>query len=205
MKSMNVKSILLGSVLICASLGAQTPLSGLTASLEGKLVSFDYSFKVKGDAPIMGSGTVVFKDGSFDMKGNGLEVCSDGKTRWTIDYSDKEVYIEDVAGDDVNYVSNPALLLASIEEAFEITGTKSSSVDGRHSTAVSLVPAVKGTGMTSAVIYVSGTTPLGLDVTIKDGTVTSFKLANYSLSDGDADFSFDIKSLDNSFSVTDLR
>lgn len=205
MKMLNKKSILLGAILFCATLGAQTPLSDFTASLEGKLVSFEYSFKVKGEVPIMGDGSVIFRDGSFSMKGNGLEICSDGKTRWTVDAADKEVYIEEVVNDDVNYVSNPALLLANIENAFEITGTKSVSLDGKKATAVSLAPKVKGTGLVSAIIYLSGTTPLGLDITIKDGSVTAFKLTEYALSDENAVFAFDVNSLDNTFTVTDLR
>lgn len=199
------KLIPIGAILISAAMSAQTPLSDFTSSLEGKLVSFDYSFKVKGDVPVMGEGTVAFKNSSFSMKGNGLEVFSDGKIRWTVDTSDKEVYIEEVNPDDANYVSNPAMLLANVEEAFSVKSEKAATVFGKSAKALTLEPAIKGTGLSTAVLYLSGNTPIGIDITIKDGTVTTFKLGNYKLSDDDADFSFDVSTLDNSYSITDLR
>ena len=57
--------------------------------------SFDFSYKVEGQAPLTGKGTAVIKESCFHVQTNGLDVWCDGKTRWTVDTEAKEVYIED--------------------------------------------------------------------------------------------------------------
>lgn len=68
-------------------------------------VSLDYSFSVRGDLPVTGSGNALIQGESFRTSGNGMSVYCDGKTRWTVDENAKEVYIENVApGEDAGNV-----------------------------------------------------------------------------------------------------
>ena len=44
------------------------------------------------------SGTLILEGNCYFAKGNGIEIYCDGKTRWTVDPEEKEVYIEEAGG-----------------------------------------------------------------------------------------------------------
>ena len=82
-------------ILISVTVSAQTFVKEVEA---GKRIELNYSYKMRGDVPVQGSGKAIIQFPCFKTEGNGLRIISDGKTRWTMDLEAKEVYIE--FGDD---------------------------------------------------------------------------------------------------------
>ena len=67
---------------------------------------------------------------AYLLKGDGLEVYSDGKVRWTLDRSAKEAMIDAVSGEDIT--SNPAAIVSSYKEfgkALKVNASTSDSLD----------------------------------------------------------------------------
>jgi len=195
------------AVLFSGNANAQDILESFSKSINGKFVSFDYEFKLRGDVPVTGCGKVCFLDRAYRMVGNGLEICSDGKDRWTVDAGDKEAYVEEVSDANVDFVTNPALLLSSLSTSFTLQSFAVVKYKGKDALQVDVYPAIKGTGLKFLSIYFSSCVPLGATITIADGTVSDFVFKKYttgSKPDGYS-FSFDTSALDKSFVVTDLR
>ena len=65
---------------------------------EGQRVSLSYSCTVDGYAPVELSGSLLLQGNCYRAEGNGVEIYCDGSTRWTVDRSEKEVYIESSDG-----------------------------------------------------------------------------------------------------------
>ncbi len=65
---------------------------------DGQRVSLSYSCTVDGPAPMQLSGRLLLQGECYRAEGNGLEICCNGSTRWTVDREDKEVYIESSGG-----------------------------------------------------------------------------------------------------------
>ena len=87
----------------------------ILSRIEGKRVSFDYSYTLRsGGVPVQGSGHAVLEGRSYRAEGGGLVIRCDGATRWTVDPKAKEVYIES-AGDDKDWFDKPAEFLRSVE------------------------------------------------------------------------------------------
>ena len=182
-------------------------LSLFSQRVQTSLVSFDYSFKVAADLPLTGKGSVEFEGESFHMKGNGLELWSDGESRWTFDSSSMELYIETVDPSCVDYISNPVALLRDASTAFTQTGEKSTVFAGVKAVCVSLVPVDRKTGLGSVSIYFnSENIPVGASVTVSDGTVTTFTFSSFAFKKPEGKkFACDEKSLGGDVLVTDLR
>lgn len=190
------------------ALGAQNEsiLSAYATKLASNSLSFDYSFEVKSDVTVTGNGRASLSGASYHMEGNGMEIWCDGSTRWTLDVSAKEAYIESVADDSSNYLDNPVMLLAGLDKAFKVNGVRTASFGGETVKAVDMVPSVEGTDLETVVLYVSGVTPKGAKLTVGDGTSTIFRLSKVTWTPGtDKVYAFDISTLDNSYLVTDLR
>ena len=183
-----------------------SPFEAFASSLISGEVSFKYSFKVKSDVPLSGSGTAVLSGSSYKIDGNGLEIWCDGKTRWTVDRASCEVYIEAVEEGSSDFLANPAMLLGSLSRAFEIKGTKSGMFNGTATRAFHLVPSLEDTGLDHVVLHLSGNTPRGAEITVDDGTETVFTISSYSVKEHSGiKFSFDTAGLGSSYVVTDLR
>lgn len=102
--------------LFCFGAFAQERI-GLLDRAAGKRVSFDYTYSliqngVEGDT--VSSGKVLVQGNAFRLDGLGLELWSDGSTRWTLDRSAKELLIEPVEAGDI--LTNPALLVLDYRE-----------------------------------------------------------------------------------------
>lgn len=185
---------------------AQGALEDFAGQLTGGEVSFKYSFEVQGDVPVKGSGTAVLKGNAFHIFGNGLEIWCDGKTRWTIDRGSREAYIETVEIESVDYLANPATLLGALTRAFQINSVSDVTLSGKKLQAFNLTPSIDDTGLKSVMLYMDGSTPSRVAITVEDGTKTLFRLSDYAVKEkSDAGFSFDIASLGSDFVVTDLR
>ena len=83
---------------VCQMAGAQSTAAALRKKLEGKRATFEYTLTVMEKVPVKHTGTVLLDGDFYLITDNGLEYRCDGKTRWTIDESAKEVYIEESPG-----------------------------------------------------------------------------------------------------------
>lgn len=189
-------------------------LSAFVDKVSVSLVSFDYSFTMPTKkAKMTGNGSVKVQGTSFIVDGNGLEIWCDGKTRWTIDRISEEALVESVDDSYDSYATNPALMIASIDNAFREESFGSSKFGGKVVDASVLTPANKGKGSMDIaglkLFFKSGTTILiGAEVTLNDGSVSEFTITNLKFEGAEKtkeSFRFDEKTLDSSYVVTDLR
>ena len=81
-------------LLFCASAGAQDFIGELATLVKGAKVTCDYTYQTVSGTIFTGKGSAVLQGDCYLIKGNGLEILSDGKTRWTVDPIGKEVYVE---------------------------------------------------------------------------------------------------------------
>lgn len=88
-----------------AAVGSAPPEGGMKAAREILDRRFDARISLTYSCSISTNGTLVLLSGSlvlqgdcYHAKGNGLEIYSDGHTRWTVDRESKEVYIESSTG-----------------------------------------------------------------------------------------------------------
>ena len=77
---------------------AQPQLAEIAAHLQSERVSLHYDCTYNEDTPVKLSGDLVIQGDCYLAKGNGVEIYSDGTTRWTVDPASKEVYIEAADG-----------------------------------------------------------------------------------------------------------
>jgi hypothetical protein len=142
-------------------------------------VQFHYTYSLsQGGKPMtqITDGDVTVEDNAYLLSGLGLEVRSDGATRWSLDRAAEEVLIEKVEKEDI--FTNPALFISSYKANMDK-------------------------------IKVNSSTSNSLDVTLvlDDETSARFVLKNIVFGDkqGKSDFTLDVKSLPDSFIITDLR
>ena len=189
-------------------------LDAFVSKVSASLVSFDYSFTMPSKkAKMTGNGSVKVQGNSFLVDGNGLEIWCDGVTRWTIDRISEEALVESVDESYDSYATNPALMIASIDNAFNEVSFGSSKFGGKIVDASVLSPVHKGKGSMDIaglkLFFKSGTTTLtGAEVTLNDGSVSDFTITNLRFEGAGKSkesFRFDEKTLDSSYVVTDLR
>lgn len=164
-------------VLTCALCSAQAIVQLDRA--QGKRVTFHYDYSLSkggGEFSLVTSGNVIVEGNSFRIDGLGLTIISDGETRWTQDADAQELVIEAV--DKQSITVNPALLIASYK-------------DHRKD------------------LTVMGGTDNSLDIISKldEENSARFVLTDiiYAEPQGKSDLTFDVKSLPDSYIVTDLR
>lgn len=115
MKILSVIVSLLLSGMVCL---AQSPFRQFVQSPSKYELSCKFSYVTRGDIPVKGFGTVWICRDAFVIRGNGLVVLCDGKTRWTIDEEAQEIYAE--SSDDIkDFLDNPALLLQELDSVKE--------------------------------------------------------------------------------------
>ena len=203
------KLYLLTVSLLCAA-GAFAQERGafddFAVALASSDVRFHYAFEVQGEVPVKGSGTAELSGAAYHVSGNGLEFWCDGATRWTVDRTAKEAYIEPVDPSAVDYLSNPATLLGALHRAFRVDSVSDVTLGGRALRCFRLSPSVDETGLDAVAVYLDGSVPARVLITVEDGTQTLFRLSDYRVKEkSDAAFSFDIASLGSDYVVTDLR
>ena len=189
-------------------------LDTFVSKVSASLVSFDYSFTMPTKkAKMTGNGNVKVQGTSFQVEGSGLEIWCDGKTRWTIDRISEEALVESVDDSYDSYATNPALMIASIDDAFREESFGSSKFGGKVVDASLLSPVNKGKGSMDIarlkLFFKSGTTILiGAEVVLNDGSVSEFTITNLRFEEtvkSKESFRFDEKTLDSSYVITDLR
>ena len=167
----------------------------------------------RSSAKMTGAGDVRVQDNAFVLNGNGLEVWCDGSLRWTVDRLAEEALVETVEESADVYATNPALMITSVDSAFEEASFGTSKFQGKVVDASVLTPLNKGKySMDIAqlkLFFKSGTTELvGAEVKLNDGSVSEFIIKDFTFSDRmetKESFRFDEKTLDDSYVVTDLR
>jgi len=184
--------------------------------VSSSLVSFDYSYSMKtlkSNSRMTGSGNVKVQGNAFMMDGNGLEIWCDGKTRWTVDRLAEEALVEYVDDSGDSYATNPALMITSVDSAFQEISFEASKFQGKVVDASVLSPLRKGKySMDIAqlkLFFKSGTSIIvGAEAELNDGSVSEFTISQLVFSDlveTKEPFRFDEKTLDDSYIVTDLR
>lgn len=73
-------------------------IAAVAAHLQTERISLHYQCVLTQDTPVHLSGTLLIQGECYRAVGNGLEIYSDGISRWTVDRESKEVYIEAAAG-----------------------------------------------------------------------------------------------------------
>lgn len=151
----------------------------LLDKVEGHRVHFHYTYSLSKDgAPMkqVTDGNVVLEDNAYRLQGLGLEVVSDGTTRWSVDPEAQEAVIEKVEKEDI--FTNPALFISSYRKYMDKLKVNSSSQDALDVT-------------------------LTLDTNTFARFV--LKDIRFMDKEGKSDFTMDVKSLPSSYVVTDLR
>lgn len=126
-----VVSILFLSIL---SLGARAQGNvPLLDKVQGHRVTFHYTYslsqKGSGFSPVT-DGNVTVEDNAYILQGLGMEVVSDGTTRWTLDRDAREALVEKVEKEDL--FTNPALFIASYKDylgQIKVNSSGSDSLD----------------------------------------------------------------------------
>ena len=99
----------------------------------GHRVQFHYTYTLsQGGQPLtqVTDGDVTVEDNAFLLSGLGLEVRSDGTTRWSIDRDAEEVLIEKVEKEDL--FTNPALFISSYKgymDKLKVNASSQNSLD----------------------------------------------------------------------------
>ena len=94
----------------------------------GHRVQFHYTYSLSQNGKPMTEvtdGDVVVEDNAFLLSGLGLEVRSDGATRWSIDREAEEVLIEKVEKEDL--FTNPVLFISSYKNYMDKLRVNASS------------------------------------------------------------------------------
>ena len=175
-----MKRIVIGLAAFLLSLSAFAQGSiPILDRVPGHRVQFHYTYSLAKDGKPMTQvtdGEVTVEDNAFLLSGLGLEVRSDGTTRWSIDREAEEVLIETVEKEDL--FTNPALFINSYKGYMDKIKVNSSSQNS-------------------------------LDVTLvlDENTSARFVLKNIVFLDkqGKSDFPLDVKSLPDTYVITDLR
>ena len=175
-----MKRIVIGLAAFLLSLSAFAQGSiPILDRVPGHRVQFHYTYSLAKDGKPMTQvtdGEVTVEDNAFLLSGLGLEVRSDGTTRWSIDREAEEVLIETVEKEDL--FTNPALFINSSKGYMDKIKVNASSQNS-------------------------------LDVTLvlDENTSARFVLKNIVFLDkqGKSDFPLDVKSLPDTYVITDLR
>jgi len=203
------RSLLAIMILIsCCAYAQQDVVSKFKEKSSGRMMELTYTYKVNGNVPMNGSGELKLQGDCFIMKGDGLEIYCDGKTRWTVDTGAEECYIETLNNQGLGLESNPALLLGTFDKEFAIKKNESASFQGQTATKISLTPTNNGTGIDGASLFFdSSSTPLGAAIELGKGytmTITIKKFKTSAAIDRNA-FSFKSETLGKDYVTTDLR
>ena len=119
-------------LLMAACLPAAAQNIALLDKVPGHRVTFDYVYGYTSGKTYdnVASGKMTVQGNAYSLKGDGLEVFSDGRVRWTLDRAAKEAIVENVDAEDV--ISNPAAIVSSYKEfgsALKVNGSTADSLD----------------------------------------------------------------------------
>lgn len=126
-------AFLFTTALLLAAFTASAQSIPLLDKAVGHRVTFDYSYGYTSGGKTydnVASGKMTVQGSAYLLKGDGLEVYSDGKVRWTLDRSGKEAIVESVDAEDV--MTNPAAIVAgykSFDKSLKVNSSGTDSLD----------------------------------------------------------------------------
>lgn len=89
-------SLIAASILLCTFAWGQKTLDDVIALLQsGQTVACSYSYTVRGDVPVKGSGSAVIRGSAYHISEGGLDTWCDGETVWTVDAEAKEIVVSE--------------------------------------------------------------------------------------------------------------
>ena len=124
------------SILLLSALALGARAQGnipLLDKVEGHRVTFHYTYSLsqKGSSfTLVTDGNVTVEGNAYILQGLGMEVISDGTTRWTLDRDAREALVEKVEKEDL--FTNPALFIASYKgymDRIKVNSSGSDSLD----------------------------------------------------------------------------
>lgn len=176
--------------------GAEDFLSGLSERVKKSGVSFVYEYETSGKVKVNGEGIAKVRGIAFVFNGNGVEVVSDGKVKWTIDRKGKEVVVENLTYD----------VIPIIPDKFTKSQYYKAKIKGVDLSCIDLKPKFKSNIVGIKLCFFKSVLRFAV-VRVNDGTETFFTIADMKdLQKGDMQkFSFDTSALDSSWIITDLR
>lgn len=182
---------------------ARTPLEMLQGQFSSGAVAIvaEYEMNVQ-NMPVVGSSELLVQKEMYHVKGNGLEVYCNGSTVWTIDDSSKEVVIEPCFGPVQGYMENPVLLLAELDDFFEMKSDKRIGDVTEY-----VLDAVKDCGIVRAKLIVSsgGIARSGIFI-MEDGAEVAVKVKSMKKTEErDSSFFSPDRKFSSDWIVTDLR
>lgn len=200
--------IIFGLVFMCGvSLRAATPTaSGIldkaaSALLKGGGVSASYTIKSGGGTQ---QGTLNVKGKKFNISSRAASTWYNGRTLWDYNAANNEVTLSAPTAQEVSAI-NPYALVASYKTAYTPKLLKS-SIRGTY--AVLLAPKSTQSAVKSAIVYIraSDYQPVRLDVTARNGSVSTIVVTNIrrGVKLADAVFNFPKNKYPNA-SIVDLR
>ena len=129
-----MKRIATGLLTILLSLSAFAQGSiPILDRVPGHRVQFHYTYSLsQGGKPMtqVTDGDVTVEDNAYLLSGLGLEMRSDGTTRWSVDREAEEVLIEKVEKEDI--LTNPALFISSYKgymDRIKVNASSPNSLD----------------------------------------------------------------------------
>lgn len=196
----------------CSAAEPPYPLERLENRVNSSEITFSYTYHATGGRVSMtGGGSVVLQGDAFILNVDGMEICCDGITKWTLDRDAGELVIEPYDSSSADLGSNPAVLLRRLASFFEVSSSSASEYSGVKAIKVELEPK-SHSRFRSIVLYFraepsDGDILAGASMETSDGTVTDFVISDFMYGPkGDISrFGFDTSALDKSWIVTDLR
>ncbi len=190
-------------------LSAEDPsavLDSFIGRVASSAVGFSYSYVMDdGRAKVTGKGTVSMQGDSYLIRGNGLEIYCDGRTRWTVDSAAMEAVAETCSPENPDYTVNPAVLLKHFDKAFSL---EQSGILPDGSLRYLLSP-VSSSGISSLEMVLSqdGNSLLSAVLRTKEEATVSFTIASFTFSRASdpSRFIFDPSTLASGYIITDLR
>lgn len=204
------------ALLVSATAFADDPLESLASKVRNNHVSFGYSFNISSDS-FTGSGTAQGEDNCYRISAKGMSLYCDGKSKWTVDESAKEVVVEPVDGNSSNFLTCPSLLLTDFDTYFVRVSNASGRFDGKTVKIVTMAPKAhllsevsifgKTVTVTRVQLYFRGDVLVGTQIKTADGSVATFKITDlkFGPKTGAASFRFGTSGLSSDWVVTDLR
>ena len=155
---------------------AQNSLESLRKIFSSSPVAIvcDYETMIR-NAKIVGHSELYVQGEMYTMHGNGLDVYCNGSTLWTLDESSREVIIESCSSQDKDYMSNPVLLLAELDNLFK-TRSRKSLGSGREEYVLDAV-AECGVAQATLVLNADGTVSNGKFL-LEDGNTLTVKVTS---------------------------
>lgn len=183
---------------------AQSPVDGLRQmfSTAGSVsVELEYEMAVP-NAVVTGKSELRVQGNMYHIHGNGLDVYNNGTSVWTIDESTREVVIEPSADVEEDYMSNPVLLLARMDDFFKIQSQKTMTSGTEY-----ILVATSDCGVTKACLLLAADGRLiSGEFSLNDGNVLSIDVASMKKTEEMPMDSFSPKrKFGSDWIVTDLR